>query len=523
MYLSPLHACVKIAVHTLGMRDSIPKQQSLFGQQSQKIEVVRVEKNLNTIGFFTPSSKKLVGIPAKKVNIKIRSSTGQRVDAQATIFPSAEFGLPTTADQDKYFAFQKLIERLRGGDGLITNPVRFTSAAMLEILGMTQGGKNYQEISIWLRRMTFTGIESEGVVFLAGKKKYARDMFHVFHRSVAVGEVLEDGTVAQENYVWLSDWQLDNLNNRHTLPLNYDVYRTLQLHIGKALLPLLQLWFYASREQYTEKRYTQLCSLLGIQQYHAVSRIRQQIGPSLDELKRQSFLSNWEIGETADGSDYKLRMWAGNAFVSSADLRQATQAKPLLLPHQNDILKALVEHGVREDKACNLLLNMPDDQLAMDQIEWGDAEIARKAGTAAAIQNVPGFLIYILQSNHPVPASFITTRRRRLLEAAHEQAEKERALAAQREVERYERKEQYELFLAQNTDAYIATNMPDDLLKRRLGAMRKKIMQTNTLAKGWPAQVLDEYSMRLLREELALDLDLPTFDDFCRQPQSQLF
>ena len=53
--------------------------------------------------------------------------------------------------------------------------------------------------------MTFTGIESEGVVFLAGKKKYARDMFHVFQRSVAVGEVLEDGTVAQENYVWLSD------------------------------------------------------------------------------------------------------------------------------------------------------------------------------------------------------------------------------------------------------------------------------------------------------------------------------
>lgn len=507
----------------LRMKTRAVKQQALFPQEPTKVEVVRVEKNLNTIGFFTPSSKKLLGISSKNVKIQIRSSTGQRVDAQATIFPSAEFGLPTTADQDKYFAFQKLIERLRGADGIIRNPVRFTSASMLDILGMTQGGKNYQEISVWLRRMTFTGIESEGVVFLAGKKKYARDMFHVFQRSVAVGEVLEDGTVAQENYVWLSEWQLDNLNNRHTLPINYDVYRTLQLHIGKALLPLLQLWFYASREQYTEKRYTQLCSLLGIQHYQAVSRIRQQIGPSLDELHRQKFLSNWEIGETADGMDYKLRLWAGSAFVSSSDLRQSASPKRLLLADQNEVVKALVDRGVREDKARNLLLNLPDDQLAMDQIEWADAEILRKAKTSAAIQNTAGFLIYVLQANHPVPASFMTTRRRRLMDAAREQAEKERAIEAQREIEQYEWKERYEEFLTQSTDAYISIHMPGGLLKKRLGVMMKKVMQTNTSAKGWPAQVIEEYSLRLLRAELAMDLDLPSFEDYCKQVQAQLF
>ena len=205
IFLFSLSACVNIASIPLAMQAPVKKQQSIFGDGSARIEVVRVEKNLNTIGFFTPSSKKLVGITSKRVSLQIRSSTGQRLDARATIFPSAEFGLPTTADQDKYFAFQKLIGKLRRPDGTISNPVRFTSASMLEILGMTQGGKKYQEISVWLRRMTFTGIESEGVVFLAGKKKYARDMFHVFQRSVAVGEVLEDGTVAQENYVWLSD------------------------------------------------------------------------------------------------------------------------------------------------------------------------------------------------------------------------------------------------------------------------------------------------------------------------------
>lgn len=498
------------------------KQQKLFTEELGKVEIVRVEKNLNTIGFFTPSSKKLTGVSSKTVTIQVRSSSGQKVDARATIFPSAEFGLPTTADQDKYFAFQKLVERLRGPDGLISNPVRFTSASLLDVLGVTHGGKNYADISDWLRRMTFTGIESEGVVFLAGKKKYARDMFHVFQRSIAVGEVLEDGTLAQENYVWLSEWQLDNLNNRHTLPINFDCYRMLQLHIGKALVPLLQLWFFASRDQYTEKRYKQVCSLLGIQQYHAVSRIRQQIGPSLDELVTHEFLSNWEIAETADGAEYKLRMWAGSAFVSSADLRLAANLKPLLLPDQSEVVKALVERGVREDKARNLLLNLPPDQLLMDQIEWADTEIERKAKTPGAIQNPAGFLIYVLQSNHSVPASFVSSRRRRLVEQASAQTEKDRAAAAERELQMYVWKERYENFVEAQTDAYIESNMPGETFKRRLAAMRRNVTQSNAMAKGWPQQVIDEYAVRLLREDLARDMGLPTFEEYRDQEQPSL-
>ena len=508
------------------MRNPVAKQQSLLQDQptQQRVEVVRVEKNLNTIGYFTPSSKKLTGVASKTVTIPIRSSSGQRVEAKATIFPSAEFGLPTTADQDKYFAFQKLLTRVRDVTGTIENPVRFSSASMLDILGTTHGGKNYQDISDWLRRMTFTGIESEGVVFLAGKKKYARDMFHVFQRSIAVGEVLEDGTIAQENYVWLSDWQLSNLNNSHTLPINYEVYRQLHLHIAKALVPLLQLWFYAGKGQYTEKRYTQLCSLLGIQQYRAISRIRQQLKPSLDELILQQFLTNWELCETADGTDHKLRLWAGTAFVSSSDLRLVRQRpQESLESHHNEVVQALVDRGVREDKARHLLLNLPDDQPVMDQIEWSDWEINRKLRGNAKILNPAGFLIYILQSNHPVPANFMTSHKRRLMEQAQQQVEKERAVQAQRELESYEWKERYENYVQQQTDAHIAAHMPDAILKKRLVAMRRRTLQNNALSKGWPEQVIEEYALRQLREELARELDLASFEEFCEEPQSRLF
>src|SRR5215470_14114158 len=299
------------------MRNPQPDEELLPLRLPPTKEIVRVEKNLNTFGFFTPSSKRLRSA-SKRVALQVRTDDGRRVQAKATIFPVGEFGLPTTADQDKYFAFQKILEQIRKRNGLITDPVRFSSSAMIDTLGMTHGGKNYREIWEWLRRMTLTGIESEGVVYFSGRKKYARDLFHVFQRSVAVGEVLEDGTVAEENYVWLSEWQLENINNRHTLPIDYDTYRTLQLHIAKALVPLLQIWFYACRkDQQVEKKYSELCSLLGLQRFKSPSRIKQQIAPSLDELEGKQFLSGWSLVKTTDETDYKLVMYAGSAFVSA--------------------------------------------------------------------------------------------------------------------------------------------------------------------------------------------------------------
>ena len=487
-------------------------------------EIVRVEKNLNTFGYFTPSSKRL-RVRSKSVQLQVRTGDGRRVDATATIFPSAEFGLPNTADQDKYFAFQKIVERIRKRDGVVTNPVRFSSATLIDTLGMTDGGKNYREIWEWLRRMTLTGIESQGVVYFAGRKKYARDLFHVFQRSIAVGEVLENGSVAEENYVWLSEWQLENINNRHSLPIDYDVYKTLQLHIAKALVPLLQIWFYASRsEQRAEKKYGDLCSLLGLQSFKSPSRIKQQVGPSLDELKEKRFLSAWELAKTTDETDFKLCLWAGPAFVSAADLRVTDRVAQGALPGppQNEVVAALVGRGVREDRARQLLFGLPDDQPAMDQIEWGDAEIARKQRTREPISNPPGFYIYLLRTNYTVPATFETSRKRRLRDEARQREMESRAREAQRELELYERRERYEAFLIEETDAHIASRMQAQAVERRLREHMKHI-QHDAPQYRWPDATLREFAWRRLREEIAAELELPTFDQFLQRQETTLF
>src|SRR3954454_4368333 len=103
-------------------------------------DIVRLEKNLNSFGFFTPSHKRLSALDEKIVRIFVRESGGQRIEAKATILPSAKLGLPITADQDKYYAFQRIMEEDLREKGQISNPVSFTSARMLKELGLKRSG-----------------------------------------------------------------------------------------------------------------------------------------------------------------------------------------------------------------------------------------------------------------------------------------------------------------------------------------------------------------------------------------------
>src|SRR5262249_54013949 len=118
------------------------------------VDFIKVEKNLASLGFFTPSTKKIRLTRQKKISIT-RQADGSRIEIRAVILPSAAYGLPITGDQDKYFALQKIICNIRRRTGEIRNPIGFSSAELLRILGLrVTAGKNYEDIISWARRMT---------------------------------------------------------------------------------------------------------------------------------------------------------------------------------------------------------------------------------------------------------------------------------------------------------------------------------------------------------------------------------
>ncbi len=87
----------------------------VFKQQDPLVlakNLIGAERNLELIGFFSPTSKSK-GRPktTKRLERKERRK-GQRVNTTVSIIPSVEYGRPITTDLDMYRAFFKILKDL---------------------------------------------------------------------------------------------------------------------------------------------------------------------------------------------------------------------------------------------------------------------------------------------------------------------------------------------------------------------------------------------------------------------------
>ena len=380
-------------------------------------EFVRMEKNIAAFGFFTPTSKRSKDTPPKIIKFT-QIIDGNRAEAKVTIAGNTLYGMPTTADQDKYLAFQKILERIKREKGKIENPIAFTSAELLQLLGHTDGGSNFKDVEEWCDVMASTYIKSEGAMWIAGKKKFASDSFVIFQRVRRTGQELDDGTTADRNYIWLSDWYLENINSYYLLPIDFDSYKQLKNNIAKALIPLLQIWLYASREQGVfEKRYDELCQILNIAQYSYPSKIKEKLAPSFNELIKQEYLTDWEVSETADKEGYKIIFWHGKKFYQDQNKRlsRANKARLKLPSARNDEKRANKyklppssreifdrlrnEFDVAEPKAVELVRNFPPEKIK-DQLE--SFSYRRES-----VKNMSGFIIHAIENDYSLPEGYL--------------------------------------------------------------------------------------------------------------------
>ncbi len=482
----------------------------------------RVEKNLASLGFFTASSKTVRGAQEKKITLVRRGDGSKSIEATATILPSHKYGLPITSDQDKYLALLKIVAEIRAEKGKVENPIGFTSAEILRLLNRRiDAGKNYEDIETWLQRMTLTGINSHGVVFFAGRKRFANDTFHVFERALSIGKELPDGSIADKNYVWLSEWQLENINNNFVLPIDLDTYTRVKNHIAKILIPLLQIWLYASSgDGRFEKRYTELCEILNITRYNHLSKIKEKLGPSLDELVRFEYLSSWKVEKTANRKDYKVVFFHGRKFqtdllpagetlevLDSAkeeglftdDFEERSPRDSSALPRS--LLEELTGRGVGQRAAKALVNELPEGDEALRLLEWADAEISRKRPG-----NPAGFLIHLIREKVTPPRDFLSSRQLRELEQ-REQANREE------QEKRARTHDEYQSFVRDQVDARLRDHSKTEYLER-LERKKEELVKKYAVLASSPTRTVEESAERALRDEIQKEMPLPTMEEF---------
>jgi hypothetical protein len=457
----------------------------------------KVDNNLTGIGFFTASSKR-----SRKAIEKTTVVVDQGVEHRISILPSAKYGLPITQDQDYWLALMKLVTDQVQQEGKLTNPFAFTTAELRHILGQVNSGQNYKAVNEWLSVMNSTAIE--GGSYNAARKTWYTERTHAVDRVITVGKQLPDGTIADRNHIWFSQWQLDNINSGNLIAVELGTYTQLENNISKNLVPHLQEWLYASqRDGRFEKQYEDICQLLGVRTYRYHSQIEEQFSPSLNELTTHGYISKWAIEPMAFRKHFKLVLWHGRKYHGDRQARLSKKPRPEILPggeaapahrprqrHLNlmpvpepeqtsppvvidyNVVAELEKRGVGGTDARKLLATLKPGQPILDQLEYGDLQIEQAKGK---ITNPPGFYISLLQRDVPVPKAFESSRARQArLTAEKEQqkafADHQAAALAQEEADR------------QKLDSQIAALPADTLLTLLAQAKAELLAQHPNMA-----------------------------------------
>jgi len=336
-------------LNTLGQPDLLTEGErlpALFPNTGLLVtpDYIPAEVSLETIGYFTPSSKRIKGILTKeKILAEKTNPDGTKTELKVRIIASGEYGLPNTSDLDYYRAFLKILDEIADRDGEIPDPVKIPAKKLIRYAGKTvragkkthtavekRSGKQrtitgrdptIDEVKDWIRRNRHTGIV--GYLYNAQKDDYDEVGEEPLFRKYRLrGQRLSDGEIAETNYVWLASWFRINYS-RYRRPIDLAFHRCLRKPIAKSLYPLLETGWYASGGKPYEKSYRDLCEefLLRHERYEA--DVKRQLDPAHQELKREKFLAKWEYRKAADLQDWVITWSPGPKYFKDQDARKA--------------------------------------------------------------------------------------------------------------------------------------------------------------------------------------------------------
>ena len=473
------------------------------------VDLIRFEKNLLQMGFFGAHDTRYKTQSTRRIE-QVVNRDGQKMKVAAEFRASEELGLPSTADRDKYIAFMRIAMEQKIKYGALENPVRFTGYHLLKELGLTYSGENYEDINRWGKRMVDTSITSEQVIFLPARKKYMNKTVHVFRSFMRSGESKVDGSSRTEAFeVLLEDWLLENLNQSYVVPEDFNAYRTLKRPTAKGVFGYLHLWFHASQGRSVEKDYAELCMMLNVPVYKHVSKIKETMGRSLDELRQIGYLAFWDVKPMISKEGYKLVLEAGEEVLRVLAISKRKQLgnteMPTLNTEQMEALATLTDKGITPAKAT-ALLDRFSAQMILDQAEYAEFLIVNDK--RRKIQNPAGFVIYTIENEVPIPSDFITTRKQRQLT---DELEKEQELRTRD----YRLQDAYFEFVKEEVDRATAELFPGDRWQARLKEIVKQRRRTDEMFENLLPALQTRMAEHQVWQEVKDRLPLPSFESWC--------
>lgn len=506
--------------------------QSTLITQPDAVDLIRFEKNLLQIGFFGAHERRGKSLASSRRIEQWVNREGKKIKVSAEFRSSDVLGLPSTSDRDKYMGFMKLLMETKLRTGVITNPVRFSGYSLLKVLGQCDSGENYEALNSWGMRMADTTITSEQVIYSSVRKRYINKTIHVFRSFTRLGSSNLDNSDKTDTFeVELEDWLLENLNESFVVPEDFNMYRKLVRPTAKGIFVYLYLWFFASQGKEVEKDYAELCALLNVRSYDHVSKIRETMGRSLNDLVEIGYLKSWDIKPMSSKSGYKLVLAPGHAMKEVLVLTQrkqlafaAAHVEAPLSELREQAKAALIEQGISQTKSAELVRQY-DPHSLLEQIEYVAFQIG--ADQKKNIKNPTGYLISFVEGEQTIPASYKTRAQGQAEERLRVETRAAKTAQNDHSLRLMHRQAEYEKWCFAEADIVIADRFVGDSLSKQLSDVSSRLRKDRSIAAmldRMTVEVRRAELMRQLRREVSRELSLPSMEEWQRDhPQGDLF
>lgn len=259
------------------------------------------------------------------------------------------------------------------------------------------------------------------------------------------------------------------------------------------------------------------------------------MGLALNELIAIKYLSKWDVQKMTSKAGYKVVLNPGEELLSILDnTRSERREQPLGLPElaseqavrkasaeELEAIELLKKHGVVPAKALKLVAQH-GVEVVSDTVEYLATQVSH--GKRKTIDNPAGLIIYSIENALPVPATFVTSRKRKAVEEAQTQRHLHDKRAAEVQSKAMKDEMAYSKWIDEQQDRAVREMYSEEDLAHKITQLCRELSQRDERVRRMPETAKRDVAYRLLRKELAAGTQLPSLEDWqVTNEQTRLF
>ena len=277
-------------------------------------DVIRAEVNFLIFPFFALWDKDVKKRTETEVKMIVERE-GEKLAVLWNVSANPKFGYPASFDKRVHKAIEQIIAELPRP---IQNPISLGSFYnIFKRMGVEKvGGSQYKKIKDALSRIRATTVVSKAAFYSKNEEMFIDDEFGLYDRVVSKGKRLENGEIADTNYLYLNSWYLENINSHYVKPIDWKYYNSLENPISQRLYELLGVKFYGVIRRGGKSlsyKYSTLCDLLPATPQKYRSLAKQAFDPAHEKLKKTGFLAGYRWSDTSPKTkgDWRITYFVG--------------------------------------------------------------------------------------------------------------------------------------------------------------------------------------------------------------------